>query len=236
MRSHQGLRPFVCNECGAQFTMKNNFKRHVEEHAGQRYGTYAGGNADPDPAGQNQCRSRSGWPKSVRIRIRLSKVNADPDPAGQNKCGYGSGWLKSMWMRIRLAKINADLDPAAQNQCGSGSGWPKSRRIRIRLTKIKADPAGQNQGGSGSTGQNQCGSGSGWLKSMRVRIHNTSFKLTSHYNLPVSALITYGWLVKAFYSSFLFLSVGFLLGYCHLYGIYLQYLQSYFMFYKIIVV
>ena len=33
-----------------------------------------------------------------------------------------------------------------------------------------------------------------------------------------------------------FSSVGFLLGYCHLYGIYLQYLQSYFMFYKIIVV
>ena len=31
-------------------------------------------------------------------------------------------------------------------------------------------------------------------------------------------------------------SVGFLLGYCHLYSIYLQYLQSYFMFYKIIVV
>jgi hypothetical protein len=57
MRSHQGLRPFVCNECGAQFTMKNNFKRHVEEHAGQRYRTCG------------ECGSGSGFSKSMRIRI-----------------------------------------------------------------------------------------------------------------------------------------------------------------------
>jgi uncharacterized C2H2 Zn-finger protein len=87
MRSHQGLRPFVCNECGAQFTMKNNFKRHVEEHAGQRYA----------------------W--RMRIRIRLAKINADPDPAGQSQCGSGSGWPKLMRIRIRLANINAGPDP-----------------------------------------------------------------------------------------------------------------------------
>ncbi len=124
MRSHQGLRPFVCNECGAQFTMKNNFKRHVEEHAGQRYGT------------RGECGSGSGWLKSMRIRIRLAKVNVDPDPAGQNQCGSGSGWPKLMQIWIRLAKINADADPAAQNQYGSGSGWSKSMRIRIHNTSF----------------------------------------------------------------------------------------------------
>ncbi len=107
MRSHQGLRPFVCNECGAQFTMKNNFKRHVEEHAGQRYATHW------------ECGSGSGSPKSMRIRIRLAKVSADPDPAGQSQCGSGSGWPKSI--QIRLAKIHADTDPVGQYQCGSGS-------------------------------------------------------------------------------------------------------------------
>jgi hypothetical protein len=112
MRSHQGLRPFVCNECGAQFTMKNNFKRHVEEHAGQRYGTRGG------------------------MRIRLARINADPNPAGQSQCGSGFGWPKSMRIRIRLAKVNADPDPVGQNPCGYGSGWPKSMRIRIHNTSF----------------------------------------------------------------------------------------------------
>jgi hypothetical protein len=76
MRSHQGLRPFVCNECGAQFTMKNNFKRHVEEHAGQRYRT------------RGECGSGSGSPKSMRIRIRLAKINADPDPYTSFRINY----------------------------------------------------------------------------------------------------------------------------------------------------
>jgi hypothetical protein len=95
---------------------------------------------NPDPNGQNQCGYGSGWPKSMRIRIRLAKINADPDPAGQNQCGCGSGWPKSMRIRIRLAKVNADPNPAGQSQCGSGSGRPKSMRILIRLAKVKADP------------------------------------------------------------------------------------------------
>ena len=36
MRSHRGVKPFVCNECGLQFTVKSNWQRHVAEHAGSR--------------------------------------------------------------------------------------------------------------------------------------------------------------------------------------------------------
>jgi uncharacterized Zn-finger protein len=36
MRSHRGVKPFVCNECGLQFTVKSNWQRHVAEHAGTR--------------------------------------------------------------------------------------------------------------------------------------------------------------------------------------------------------
>ena len=37
MRSHRGVKPFVCNECGLQFTVKSNWQRHVSEHTGTRY-------------------------------------------------------------------------------------------------------------------------------------------------------------------------------------------------------
>ena len=36
MRSHRGIKPFVCNECGLQFTVKSNWQRHVAEHNGTR--------------------------------------------------------------------------------------------------------------------------------------------------------------------------------------------------------
>ena len=36
MRSHRGVKPFVCNECGLQFTVKSNWQRHVAEHSGTR--------------------------------------------------------------------------------------------------------------------------------------------------------------------------------------------------------
>ena len=36
MRSHRGIKPFVCNECGLQFTVKSNWQRHVAEHTGTR--------------------------------------------------------------------------------------------------------------------------------------------------------------------------------------------------------
>ena len=38
MRSHRGIKPFVCNECGLQFTVKSNWQRHVAEHTGTRSG------------------------------------------------------------------------------------------------------------------------------------------------------------------------------------------------------
>ena len=37
MRSHRGVKPFVCNECGLQFTVKSNWQRHVAEHTGTRW-------------------------------------------------------------------------------------------------------------------------------------------------------------------------------------------------------
>ena len=36
MRSHRGVKPFVCNECGLQFANKSNWQRHVAEHSGAR--------------------------------------------------------------------------------------------------------------------------------------------------------------------------------------------------------
>ena len=32
----RGIKPFVCNECGLQFTVKSNWQRHVAEHNGNR--------------------------------------------------------------------------------------------------------------------------------------------------------------------------------------------------------
>jgi uncharacterized Zn-finger protein len=77
MRSHQGLKPFVCNECGAQFTMKANFKRHVEEHSGQRYISTA--------FLYNKIKHMSPESPVFRIRIRMdphSIGRLDPDPGG----------------------------------------------------------------------------------------------------------------------------------------------------------
>ena len=33
----RGIKPFVCNECGLQFTVKSNWQRHVAEHSGNRF-------------------------------------------------------------------------------------------------------------------------------------------------------------------------------------------------------
>ena len=33
---YRGIKPFVCNECGLQFTVKSNWQRHVAEHSGTR--------------------------------------------------------------------------------------------------------------------------------------------------------------------------------------------------------
>ena len=35
-RAHKGIKPFVCNECGLQFSNKSNWQRHVAEHSGDR--------------------------------------------------------------------------------------------------------------------------------------------------------------------------------------------------------